>query len=268
MMVADIRKIQQEIDKINQDTTDIVLKAQDIYQRYLSLLGASVSRQLILSSYHLCTQTYPAAFLQLPLHQQQFLQQELQNHSQQLQTALEHILDQLDPLLPAQAIDSQTINSQTVDSQALEPQAILMVLQNIEQAIFVALRDQSAATNELLQKNNIIPTMAIDLLFEVAAKAAEHGRSITTTPHLITALMDDATEAQSDARHGPVVAIFLQLSDLEFMDTAVMQQRHQIRQLWQQLKALHEIFTQKQQEKIVAEATAAWRASWVVSQDF
>lgn len=255
-MVAEITAIQQDIAQIKQDAADIAQQAQAAYQKYLGLLGRSGSRQLILSSYHLCTQSYPQNFVQLSLDQQQSLQQALQAVGKRLQETLAQILQQLHPLLSSQAPASQ-----------VEPEDVLAVLQTMEKSVLTALREQSVAVNRLLQEGQIIPAMAIDLLFDVAAKASEQGRSITTTPHLITALMDDSAGTESEREHGPVVAIFLQLSDLEFTDVEVMHQRHQIRQLWQQLKTLQEALAQKQQEEVVARAIAAWRASWFAPED-
>lgn len=246
-MIVEITQIQQSLDQLTQKTAELTNDARDCYERYLALLGPAVSQKLILAGYHLCTQVYPEAFLRLSLNQQQTLQQDLQQLGQQLQQSLKAVIQ---PLLAL------------VTEAAVEPEQLMTVLQEIEQAILDVLRQISQQANQLLQDQQIVQITSMDLLFEIASKAADHGHPITNPPHLIKALVDDQEE-ESDGNNAPVVAIFLQLADLEFTDSEVMGGRHQLRQLWQKLKALQESFDQKQQEKTVAEATAAWRASWV-----
>jgi hypothetical protein len=183
----------------------------------------------------------------LSLNQQQTLQQELQHLGQDLQERLKAVLQPLNTF---------------VTTEGVEPEQLITLLQDLEQAILEVLRQISQQANQLLQDHQVLEIKSMDLLFEIASKAAEHGRPITSTPHLIKALVEDEEELSSTSSGDPVVAIFLQLSDLEFTDADVMSGRHQLRQLWQKLKSLRESFHQKQREKTIAEATAAWRASW------
>lgn len=247
MMVPEITQIQQSLDQLAQKTVELTQAAREHYRQYLTLLGPAVSQKLVLASYHLCTQVHPDGFLKLSLNQQQTLQQEIQRLGTQLQDALTAVAQPLEDLAQQDSVD---------------PDQLLNLLQDMEQAILDALRQISQQANQLLQEYGIVNITSMDLLFDIASKAAEQGRPITSTPHLIKALMDDQNDGSSDENSDPVVAIFLQLSDLEFTEAEVMNGRHQLRQLWQQLKSVRESFHQKQQEKKVAEATAAWRASW------
>jgi hypothetical protein len=246
-MTTEITQIQQCLDQLTQQIVELTHEARESYQQYLALLGSAVAQKLILVSYHLCTQIYPEAFLQLSLNQQQTLQQELQHLGQDLQERLKAVLQPLNTF---------------VTTEGVEPEQLITLLQDLEQAILEVLRQISQQANQLLQDHQVLEIKSMDLLFEIASKAAEHGRPITSTPHLIKALVEDEEELSSTSSGDPVVAIFLQLSDLEFTDADVMSGRHQLRQLWQKLKSLRESFHQKQREKTIAEATAAWRASW------
>lgn len=247
-MVAEITQIQQTLDQLTQDTVELVREAQKRYETYLALLGPAVSQKLILACYHLCTQTYPEAFLKLSLNQQQTLQQGMQELGQALKASLKTVL--------------QSLSDEAIE-EGVEPEQLMILLQDVEQAILDVLRQISQQANHLLQEQQIIKITSMDLLFDVASKAAEQGRPITNTPHLIKALVDEQDETSPDSDTDPVMAIFLQLSDLEFTDAEVMNERHQLRQLWQKLKSLQTSYCQKQREKTVAEATAAWRASWL-----
>lgn len=246
-MVPEITQIQQSLDKLTNKTIGLARDAHERYKQYLGLLGPAISQKLVSASYHLCTQMYPEAFLTLSLNQQQALQQDLQKLGQNLQEALTAVLQPLDEL---------------ITQSAAEPANLVTVLEDLEQAILDALRHTSQQANQLLQEHHIVNISSIELLFDIASKAAEHGRPITSAPHLIKALMDDQNDDSADNKSEPVVAIFLQLSDVEFNDTEVMNERHQLRQLWQKLKSVREVYEKKQQEQKIAEATAAWRASW------
>ncbi|UJB67769.1 hypothetical protein HRE53_13920 [Acaryochloris sp. 'Moss Beach'] len=247
MMVPEITQIQQSLDQLAQKTVELTQKVHEQYGQYLALLGPAVSQKLVQASYHLCTQVNPDSFLKLSLNQQQTLQQEVQRLGTQLQEALKAVTQPLAELTQEESVD---------------PEHLSNLLQDMEQAILDALRQISQQANECLQEYDIVNISSMDLLFDIASKAAEQGRPITSAPHLIKALMDDQNDDSSEDSSDPVVAIFLQLSDLEFTDIEVMNERHQLRQLWQQLKTIRESFHKKQREKTVAEATAAWRASW------
>jgi hypothetical protein len=78
-MARAIEQIERDIQALEEA---IALVAQDLYRgytAYLTSLGQAVRQQLILATYHLCTQGYPEAFLHLSLSQRQNLQQAIRN---------------------------------------------------------------------------------------------------------------------------------------------------------------------------------------------
>lgn len=244
-MGSTIEQIHREIETLKSKATEIATEAHDLYGKYLPVLGRLVSKQLIQAGYHLCTQAYPEEFLQLSLDQRHTLQQDLQKLGAQLEQKLQGILQPLQLDL----------------SQDHTPQTVLVALEAVDQAITTSLRDCSQQANQLLQSHNLLEISSIDTLFEVAAKAEDAGRPITSTPHLLKALVEtkDTEDGETDA----VVAIYLKVTDVEFTDPVAMGWRNQLRQLQKKLMTLQRSFDKKQQEQQVAEAIAAWRSSWV-----
>ena len=76
-MVKGIEQIERDIASLEEMVQGIGRELQEVYNTYLESLGKSVSKQLILAIYHLCTQGYPDNFLKLSLNQKQKLQQNI-----------------------------------------------------------------------------------------------------------------------------------------------------------------------------------------------
>ena len=74
-MARPIERIEKDIVELEKAIGTIAQQLQTAYGSYLSVLGQAVGQQLILASYHLCTQGYPENFLRLSLSKRQKLQQ-------------------------------------------------------------------------------------------------------------------------------------------------------------------------------------------------
>ncbi len=61
-MVGSVERIEQELASLDQATRAIADEFYNAYSSYLKVLGQAVRQQLILASYHVCTQGYPEAF--------------------------------------------------------------------------------------------------------------------------------------------------------------------------------------------------------------
>ncbi|PZD74693.1 hypothetical protein C1752_00835 [Acaryochloris thomasi RCC1774] len=244
-MGANIHQLQQSLEALEAQAAQLVHHFSSLYQDYLRELGASVSKQLMRAAYHLCTQTEPQAFVGLSLSQQQSLQQGLQRLGWQLQQSL-----------------LQTLRDTLVaDAQRMVPEHLVLAIHSIEDTIVAVLQQTSRDANYLLQDHQILEIQSMDALFKIAAQADEAGRPITSPPHLLKALVE-AKESELEEDNVPVVAIYLQITDIELADSELMAWRHQLRQATQQLMALNKDFVQKQKARTTAEAEAAWRASW------
>lgn len=88
-MARSLDQIRRDQDRLEQATTQINTKLADVYQQYLQVLGGAVQHQLILGTYHLCTQTYPEAFLKLSLSQREQLQQKIRQLGSKGKTHIE-----------------------------------------------------------------------------------------------------------------------------------------------------------------------------------
>ncbi|WP_017319247.1 hypothetical protein [Mastigocladopsis repens] len=82
-MAKAIERIEQDILALEEAIRAIAKELQSAYTNYLTSLGQTVRKQLILATYHLCTQGYPESFLSLSLHQRQQLQQTIRELGQQ-----------------------------------------------------------------------------------------------------------------------------------------------------------------------------------------
>ena len=91
-MVRSVEQIERDIAALEQMLVGTADEFYSVYSGYLTALGQATKQQLILASYHLCTQGYPQQFLRLSFNQRQQLQQSLRQLAKQAQT---NLLDQL-----------------------------------------------------------------------------------------------------------------------------------------------------------------------------
>lgn len=67
-------RIEQDLVALEESLTAFNLEFRSTYESYLTALGQAVRQQLILASYHLCTQVMPDAFLKLSFNERQKMQ--------------------------------------------------------------------------------------------------------------------------------------------------------------------------------------------------
>jgi DNA repair exonuclease SbcCD ATPase subunit len=247
-MGSTLEQLRQEMSNISKKTAEVGKELRQLLTNYSSVLGRSVSKQLVLSGFHLCTQVYPDAFLSLSVSERESLQHSIKQLGSQLTVSLAEIQQ------PLQAIESDA---------EVDPTVLLEMWETIETSMIEVLREGSRQINQQLQDCGIMAIKSLDKLLTMAAQAQDSGRTITNPPHLLKALVDPKELLQEDLE--PVVAIYLQLSDLEFTDPELMSWRQKLRPLRQKLTQLQQSYTQKQEEQLTAEAISAWRASWTDS---
>jgi hypothetical protein len=252
-MVATLEQLRQDIIQLEQKTAGVVEKVRTAFSAYCDVLKDSVQRQLILASFHLCTQTYPESFLSLSFSERGELQKQLQLLGQQLAQEL---------ALSCESFLNADINTA---SSRIAPDVFLEQWEELEETIVDTLRLYSRKVNEQFQSTGLLQVTSLGKLMDIAAKAEGAGRSITNPPLLLKALVDSKESVELVPE--PVVALYLQLSDLEFTDPELMGGRQKLRPLLQTLTQLQQAYEQKQEELLVAEAIAAWRSSWVVQSN-
>jgi hypothetical protein len=72
--VASRERIEQDLAALEESLTAFNLEFRNTYESYLTALGQAVRQQLVLASYHLCTQVMPDAFLKLSFNERQKMQ--------------------------------------------------------------------------------------------------------------------------------------------------------------------------------------------------
>jgi hypothetical protein len=92
-MVRPVETIRREMDSLNQATGALAAEFNRLYTSYLDSLGIALRRQVVMATYHLCTQIYPEGFLALSVGQREKLQRDIRQLGQQANTWLQHLLE-------------------------------------------------------------------------------------------------------------------------------------------------------------------------------
>jgi len=287
-MARAIERIERDIAALKEAIGAIALQLQTAYASYLATLGVSLQKQLILATYHLCTQGYPENFLHLSLNQRQQLQQAIRKLAQvaaeQLVTFIkseETRVDEedeevggdegdeeaardeeentsLSPLSPLSPSSSSSLDTSS-------PIELAKWQQNLEEVTQEILKKVSHDANVLLQKAAILPKKLPEPILAAAAAAASEASAevMPGPPNLLNLIIEIENEQQSeDSNLTQIMAINLRLGEIEFADPTLSSERRQIRGILVQLNKLEREYQKKLRERAVAEAEAAWRASW------
>ena len=280
-MARAIERIQKDITELEEAIRAIAEELKLSYSKYLNVLGPALQQQLILASYYLCTQGYPEEFLKLSLNQRQKLQQSIRKLGQEAATQL-IIYIQPSEVLPIEPVSETEIQETEVEEKELEakeennqhpqivdssnPVAIAQWQQNLEKAIEETLKKVSQTTNIFIQKTGILPQKLPEPILVAAAAAASSQSSsdlIPSPPNILNLVIEISDEEDSeDSNLTQIMAIHLRLGEIEFADREVLARRKIIRNILLQLHKLGQEYKKRQKELKIAEAEAAWRASW------
>jgi hypothetical protein len=96
-MARAIERIDRDIAQLKEAIRAIAAELENAYANYLGILGQAVRQQLILATYHLCTQGYPENFLSLSLNQRQKLQQAIRKLGKQAAETLLALIKNQEP---------------------------------------------------------------------------------------------------------------------------------------------------------------------------
>jgi hypothetical protein len=88
-MVRSLDQIHRDQNRLEQATAKIDTQLSELYQQYLAVLGEATQQQLVLATYHLCTQSYPEAFLRLSMGQREKLQKRIRQLGRKGHTHIE-----------------------------------------------------------------------------------------------------------------------------------------------------------------------------------
>ncbi|MEH2011048.1 hypothetical protein [Nostoc sp.] len=281
-MARAIERIERDIAALKEAIRAIATELQSAYASYLNTLGLAVRKQLILASYHLCTQGYPENFLHLSLNQRQQLQQAIrklgQVASEQLLTCIKNEEvgeDGRDEGDGQDGEDGEVTSSSPVMLGTSTPEPLSLDTSNpielakwqhnLEEVTQEILKKLSHDANLLLQKAGVLPKKLPEPILAAAAAAASEASAevMPGPPNLLNLVIEIENEQQSeDSELTQIMAINLRLGEIEFADVTLSSERRQIRSILVQINKLGREYQKKHRERAIAEAEAAWRASW------
>jgi hypothetical protein len=219
-----------------------------LYSKYLTALAKALRHHSIQACYHLCTNCYPAEFLQLDANQQQRLQQSLRR------AITNSIIDLLSQLQPVTTIHS--------------PSQLSDWLQNTEESIGLTLPGLSKKMNYLLQQARVVPQQVPRQLIEAAIRADEiSDGGGAKRPNILSVLVEkDSKEDPENTVIIPVHVIFLRLAEIEFAEIELSKLRQQIHEMRSKIADLHRTYKHRQRQVQSTSAAAAWHQSWFGSE--
>ncbi|MFB2897227.1 hypothetical protein ACE1CI_30295 [Aerosakkonemataceae cyanobacterium BLCC-F50] len=300
-MARAIERIEREIGVLEQTIAELAEEFYKIYSGYLTALGQGIRQQLIVATYHLCTQSYPQEFLSLSFNQRQKLQQTIKQLADrtaqeliiqvnspmqeksrsssikeleisELRELIEESIAEVEPQesdeeKPVSESDSPLSNSEATtekpNTQIKNPEALLQWQEKLESAIAKSLQKLSRDSNLKLQQAGLLPKKLPEPVLEAAAKVEAAAETMPGPPNLLNLVIE--TESDRESQSSTVthlVAIHLRLSEIEFPDSTLTTMRQQIRNLSVRLHTTRREYQKKQREKAIAQAELAWRASW------
>lgn len=266
IMARPIERIEKDIIALKEATRAIAQQLDLAYAKYINTLGLALQKQLILASYYLCTQGYPDEFLNLSLTQRQKLQQGIRQLSQQ---ATQELISYIQPPEVTQTevvleTDQQEENQQ--QPQALDPSNPIELVewqQNLEEGIEETLKKVSQRANILIQKTGVLPKKLPEPILAAATAASESSSDMMPSfPNILNLVIEISDQEDAEDSITQIMAIHLRLGEIEFADVTLLTEREGIRNILMQLSKIGREYQKRQKELKIAEAEAAWRASW------
>lgn len=288
-MAGSVKQLEQDIAGLEEAIADIAQDFHQCYSSYLEVLGQAVRQQLILATYHLCTQGYPEAFLKLSFSQRQKLQTQIRDVVAQAKAKLSGLVH--GPISEKKPLANELDSGQSPDSETpdhgdepeerqvqtpqtsspsspkpllITPASLLRWQENIEEATTQILHSLSHEINLLLQESGILPQELPVALIEAASKTeppleATMGHS----PNLLTLMVETEDDEEEQSSHiTELITVHMRISEIEFSAPNVMGERHKIRNLIKRLNQLGRNYHKKLRERAVLQAESAWRSSW------
>lgn len=87
-MTGSTERLYQTLERLRGELSQLSDTFEDTYREYITALANAVRHQLILATYHLCTQGYPEEFLALSFSQRQALQLKIRQLAKQVEPSM------------------------------------------------------------------------------------------------------------------------------------------------------------------------------------
>ncbi|MEO0409791.1 MAG: hypothetical protein AAF289_20815, partial [Cyanobacteria bacterium P01_A01_bin.135] len=141
--------------------------------------------------------------------------------------------------------------------EPVTPLTLLDQWEAIDSALTYLVEALTDDLNGLLRKAKIIPPEMPEAVMEAILKAGS--AEMVDAPPNILSLEIHTDEYEGDE---PIVAVRLQISELEFNDTGLSAARSRLRERYSALKKLGRRYQANQRDRTQMEAESAWRAAW------
>ena len=308
-MARAIERIEKDIEILKQEVRAIATELHGNYISYLTVLGEVLQKQLVLATYHLCTQGYPESFMNLSLSQRQKLQQGIRQLGKKggkqlfvyIQPPEIEGSEEIEPIEDLEEIDIEEMEMEDVETEDEEenietegedieteeknietediaknennkkyldpsnPIEVLQWHQDLEEHIQDVLKLVSLQANSGLQKAGMLPKKLPQPILAAATAAASEASTeiMPGPPNILNLVIELSSEEDSEESSlTPLMTINLRLGDIEFSDQNLLSGRKQVRSILLQLNKKGKEYQKKYKELKIAEAEAAWRASW------
>lgn len=158
--------------------------------------------------------------------------------------------------------DDEPDDEPPIEDRPLTPKDLLYWQHRLEESIVDDLYQLSHATNRLMYRSELLPHQLPEPILEVATKAELSAEATASPPNLLSLMIETRSEDSKKPVMAHIVAVRLRLSEIEFASGSLSVWRSRIRELSARLSKLGRDYYQKQRERSIAQAEAAWRSSW------
>ncbi|MGB3613370.1 MAG: hypothetical protein WBA10_06195 [Elainellaceae cyanobacterium] len=153
---------------------------------------------------------------------------------------------------------SESSDSTPAEPVKVGPPALIEQQDQLESALAYVVETLADDINDLLRGADIMPQELPETMLEAVIKAGS--AEVVEGPPNVLSLIVQADE--EDVHLAPIMAVRLQVSELEFNDTHLSAKRSQLRALHGKLQKMGQTYEKYQREWTILEAEAAWRAAW------
>lgn len=284
-MVRPIQQIKRDLATTEDTSQKFARKFYELYVKYLHKFSNSAHQQLMLATYQVCTQNYPELFLALSFNQRQKLQQDLQKIGKESKNNIVNTLaiaNRLEEGAKNLTLESPNTDDNSETLNIPEKQLNLLVLTEeqaaklsnpnqlfqwhyiLESEINKLLEKLSLEANLCLQKSEIISNKVPIKVLEVAITAQENNMNIgVNSPNLLNVVVEQTSEQPIESFNPiNITAICLRRIDIEFAEPSLSIERQEINNFLSKISQIQKQYNNYKRELAIAEAEAAWRASW------
>ncbi len=235
-----MEKITQELARVEAAIARVVGELASQYQDYLQILGGVLRQQLISAAYQVCTEIAPEAFLQLSMGQRQSLQGQIRDLATRAGQSLWELVDL---------------------GEGKSTEEMLQLPSQWGVAINKALQVAAYDLNGILAGVGILAEQLPLGLLENAAKTEVINPNLNQ-PNILSIVVEEQGVEGHKPKSKKVAAVYLRLVELEVRYPELGVLAGNLRSQLNKLKHLEREYRHYQREHQVAEAVAAWRATW------